>query len=142
VIADNAWDVTEDLTSHPVDSLINSLPFRPSCPVLSCPGVTSDITRDIRFGRVLAVIGKAHRVITGLVRSTPPLSDLRVQAGTDRVLQWVAHLYRFAMAISLNPAQQVEIALDLSHSTASRWVRLARQKGYLGPSEGPGKAAG
>jgi len=37
---------------------------------------------------------------------------------------------------------EVELRLGLSHSTAARWIRLARQKGYLGPSEGPGRAAG
>ena len=71
-----------------------------------------------------------------------PPNGLREEGPTDRVLQWVAHLYRWAMAIAPNPALEVERALGLSHSTAGRWVRMARQKGYLGPSEGPGKAAG
>ena len=72
---------------------------------------------------------------------TPP-EGLREEGPTDRALQWTAHLYRYAMAISLNPAKAVEDQLRLSHGTAARWVRLARQKGYLGPSEGPGRAAG
>ena len=67
---------------------------------------------------------------------------LREEGPTDRALQWVAHLYRYAMAVALKPAQQVEILMGLTHSTAARWIRLARQKGYLGPSEGPGRAAG
>jgi hypothetical protein len=72
---------------------------------------------------------------------TPP-EGLREDGPTDRALQWTAHLYLYAMAISMNPAKAVEDTLGLSHSTAARWVRLARQKGYLGPSEGPGRAAG
>jgi hypothetical protein len=71
-----------------------------------------------------------------------PPKGLAKEGPTDRALQWVAHLYLYAMAISMNPAKTVEERLKLSHSTAARWIRLARQKGYLGPSEGPGRAAG
>ena len=71
---------------------------------------------------------------------TPP-KNLRQEGPTDRALRWTAHLYRCAMAVWLNPAVQIEKQLKLSHSTAARWIRLARQKGYLGPSEGPGRAA-
>jgi hypothetical protein len=66
---------------------------------------------------------------------------LREEGPTDRVLQWVAHLYHYGMSVSLNPSKAVEDTLGLSHGTAARWVRLARQKGYLGPSEGPGRPA-
>jgi hypothetical protein len=69
-------------------------------------------------------------------------ADLTKEGPTDRVLRWVAHLYHYGMAISWKPAKVVEDSLELSHGTAARWVRLARQKGYLGPSEGPGRAAG
>jgi hypothetical protein len=72
---------------------------------------------------------------------TPP-KDLREEGPTNRVLQWVAHLYLCAMAVAMNPALEVENTLGLSHGTAARWIRQARQKGYLGPSEGPGRAAG
>ena len=71
-----------------------------------------------------------------------PPDGLSKEGPTDRALQWVAHLYHLGMALSQNPAKVVEDNLKLSHGTASRWVRLARQKGYLGPSEGPGRAAG
>jgi hypothetical protein len=67
---------------------------------------------------------------------------LREEGPTGRALQWVAHLYHYGMAVSMKPAKVVEETLKLSHGTAVRWVRLARQKGYLGPSEGPGRPAG
>jgi len=70
---------------------------------------------------------------------TPP-KGLNKEGPTDRALQWTAHLYRSALAVGLNPASQLEKRLKLSHSTAARWIRLARQKDYLGPSEGPGRA--
>ena len=72
--------------------------------------------------------------------TVPP--GLTEEGPTDRVLQWVAHLYHYGLAISFTPAKVVEDQLELPHGTAARWIRLAREKGYLGPSEGPGKAAG
>ena len=35
-------------------------------------------------------------------------------------------LYRYGMAVSRNPAQEVEDTLRLAHSTAARWIRHAR----------------
>ena len=72
---------------------------------------------------------------------TPP-PDLAKEGPTDRTLRWVAHLYRYGLAISPRPAKYVEDTLKLPHGTTARWIRMARQKGYLGPSEGPGRAAG
>jgi hypothetical protein len=72
---------------------------------------------------------------------TPPKA-LAEEGPTDRALQWVAHLYHYGLAMAQNPAKVVEETLKLSHGTAARWIRLARQKDYLGPSEGPGRAAG
>jgi hypothetical protein len=71
-----------------------------------------------------------------------PPKGLAKEGPTDRALQWAAQLYRYGMAVHMNPAKVVEETLKLSHGTAARWIRQARQKGYLGPSEGPGRAAG
>jgi hypothetical protein len=58
---------------------------------------------------------------------------------TDRALRWVAHFYRWGYAVSYGGTKAVEELLGLSRSTAGRWVKLAREAGYLGPAEGPGK---
>jgi hypothetical protein len=71
---------------------------------------------------------------------TPP-KGLSKEGPTERALRWTAHLYRCALAVGLNPAVQIEKQLKLSHSTAARWIRLAREEDYLRPSEGPGRAA-
>jgi hypothetical protein len=71
---------------------------------------------------------------------TPP-KGLSKEGPTERALRWTAHLYRCALAVGLNPAVQIEKRLKVSHSTAARWIRLAREKKYLGPSEGPGRVA-
>jgi hypothetical protein len=112
--------------------------------------VTSEVLRNLPVGQLITLaLLIPESVLSELPNPdnvepwgwTPP-AGLREEGPTDRVLQWVAHLYRCAMVVATNPALEVEKTLGLSHSTASRWVRLARQKGYLGPSEGPGRAAG
>jgi hypothetical protein len=60
----------------------------------------------------------------------------------ERALTWVQHLYRYGLAVSYKPTRAVEEGLKLPRSTASRWIAMAREAGYLGPSEGPGKAGG
>ena len=70
-----------------------------------------------------------------------PPTDV-AEAPTSRALKWTAHLYRFGFAIRSNPTKTVEERLGLPRSTVGRWIAKARQAGYLGPSEGVGKAGG
>lgn len=64
---------------------------------------------------------------------------LKAEGPTDRVLRWVAHWYRLAIALGDNaPTKAVQEALGLSRTTSIRWVMSAREKGFLGPAE-PGK---
>jgi hypothetical protein len=44
------------------------------------------------------------------------------------------------LCVSYNPTKGVEEMLKLTRSTAGRWIAAAREAGYLGPSEGMGKA--
>jgi hypothetical protein len=57
-------------------------------------------------------------------------------------LEWVALLYRAALAIGDAPTKSVRVMFGISQSTAGAWVAAARKQGYLGESEGPGKAGG
>jgi hypothetical protein len=115
--------------------------------------VTSETLRELAIAELIAthLYMLRHLGLEG-IRELPnpdgaepwgwePPKDLIKEGPTDRALQWVAHLYHFGMAISMKPAKVVEDTLGLSHGTAARWVRLARQKGFLGPSEGPGRPA-
>jgi hypothetical protein len=114
--------------------------------------VTSEVLRNLTVGHLvqMALLNLPDLQVTRELSNEngvepwgwAPPEGLREEGPTDRVLRWVAHLYLYAMAISTSPAKAVEDRLELSHSTAGRWIRLARQKGYLGPSEGPGRAAG
>jgi hypothetical protein len=68
--------------------------------------------------------------------------DVTQYGPTDRALRWVAHLYRYGLAVSYNPTKAVGESLKLPRSTAGRWIGAARSAGHLGPSEGVGKAGG
>lgn len=61
---------------------------------------------------------------------------------TDEALRAVAQIYRMAYICGDHPTKAVEGNLKLARSTAGRWVSLARERGFLGPAEGPGKAGG
>jgi hypothetical protein len=128
-----------------------------SCEVFRAPDasegkgfVTSEVLRKLAVGNLTNLtLSIPDSVLSELPNPDnvepwgwKPPEGLREEGPTDRALQWVAHLYRYGMAVSTKPAKVVEETLKLSHGTAVRWVRLARQKGYLGPSEGPGRAAG
>jgi hypothetical protein len=114
--------------------------------------ITSEMLRELKVGEDIAVDLFLRRTVDGQIIELPnpdgiepwgwtPPEGLSKEGPTDRALQWVAHLYRFGVVVSMNPAKTVEDILQLSHGTAARWVRLARQKGYLGPSQGPGRPA-
>jgi len=55
-------------------------------------------------------------------------------------LEWVALIYRAAFAMGDAPTKTVREVFGISQSTAGAWVGMARKQGYLGESEGPGKA--
>jgi hypothetical protein len=60
---------------------------------------------------------------------------------TEKDLQTVADAYHVAYATGQAPTKAVMERLDLPRSTASRWVRMARERGLLGPAT-PRKAGG
>jgi hypothetical protein len=60
---------------------------------------------------------------------------------TEKDLQTVADVYHVAYATGQAPTKAVIERLDLPRSTASRWVRMARERGLLGPAT-PRKAGG
>jgi hypothetical protein len=53
---------------------------------------------------------------------------------TDRALQKVAAVYQLSYACGLRPAKTVTETFGLSRSTAGRWITMARQRGFLGPT--------
>jgi hypothetical protein len=71
-----------------------------------------------------------------LADTTPGLSDdevarLRLQGPTDETLGWVAYFYNLAGVLGMPPARFVEVNLVVPRTTASKWVRRAREKGLI-----------
>ena len=50
-------------------------------------------------------------------------------------LEWVAYLYNIAELVGLTPARQVADGLNLPHSTATKWIKRAKDIGLI-PEEG------
>jgi hypothetical protein len=108
--------------------------------------------REIKVGQLMwFVIGQAHVAENGApapIRDRPnpdgaqpwgrQVPDgLGAEGPTDRVLRWVAHVYKLALALENEPTKAVEVAFGVSRPTAGRWVAAARapERGYLGPAE-------
>ena len=116
------------------------------------PPVTSEGIRSIPVARLTKLAVAAHVMQVeekdGVTTWTPMrMTDetakrFRGEGPTDEALGWVARLYRLALLLGDPPVTAVEHGLGLPRSTAGRWVALARQRGFLGQAEGPGKAAG
>jgi hypothetical protein len=125
--------------------------WRYVCTELHAREITTELLRDVKIadwvGMALLQPGFEDPAIRQL-----PNPDGREPWGfvapegaskrpNERALAWVSHLYRYGLAVSY-PTKTVEEGLKLPRSTASRWIAMAREAGYLGPSEGPGKAGG
>lgn len=81
--------------------------------------------------------------VSGRVPPDPDTAErIRRQGPTDESLRMVAAIYRHALASDARPTRAVQTALRLPRSTTGDWIRLARQRGFLPPSAGRGKATG
>jgi len=82
-----------------------------------------------------------ERAAFGLI-ATEQVAQCRAAGPIPETLEWVALLYRAAFAMGDGPTKTVREVFGISQSTAGAWVGAARKQGYLGESEGPGKAGG
>lgn len=104
---------------------------------LGWEGVTGTMLRKLPLGRYAEV---ASRLLIedlrarGKSRPVRDLESLRRAAGagpTDEVLQLVGELYGEALVEGGRPAKTIAQQLDLSSATTTRWIRKARDKGYV-----------
>lgn len=56
---------------------------------------------------------------------------IRAQGPVDESLRWVVDFYNLGLILGLPPARQVELSLGLPRTTASKWIRRAREAGML-----------
>ena len=112
------------------------------------PALTSTTLRSIKLGALTQQV-LVRSVQSGQIKmpsdyeividSQGPVSELsddevkriREQGPTDESLQWAANFYNLGQVLGLPPAKQVEVNLGLPRTTASKWVRRAREKGLL-----------
>jgi hypothetical protein len=122
------------------------------------PPFEVDVVIELREGRMVATsvtcsTGEAGNVSTEILRQIPvaqivtsgvlsavgmlplagtDLAALRRAGPTHETLGAVAAVYRLAYLTSGRPTAYVRETFGVSKSTASRWVQLARAKGFLG----------
>ena len=94
--------------------------------VLNRPATYSEMSRDERGD----VIGEAIRTA-----ARTPLRRRRDRI-TDDLLREVAQVYRAANDAGEAPTMAVAQHFYKSHSSAARWVGLAREAGHLGQADG------
>jgi hypothetical protein len=115
--------------------------------------VTSDALRDVPVARLVSHAGAAlHHVRghldSGGLRVGPAWPDdeegayVAEHGLTDETLRIVARIYRVAYLVANPPTKSVESTLNVPRSTAGRWIAAARERGFLGPAQGPGRAGG
>jgi hypothetical protein len=101
--------------------------------------LTAEVLRKIPIEAILRASAQSALLrfeeVDGTVRSeplafTPP--PRLVGGPSDETLQVVALAYRSAVLFDDDPTETVAKRLDLPRSTAGRWVRLARDRGFLG----------
>ena len=97
------------------------------------PEITGELIRSLPVGRLLQQSAIKANTLFG-----SPYADaakIREQGPTDESLRVVAQVYRLALAVRDDPTAAVASGLQLPRPTASRWVKTARQRGFLGPTE-------
>jgi hypothetical protein len=114
------------------------------------PPVTNEAIRSVP---VAALVAKAAQDVlaiermdeSGAVTRTGPVwpsdalvKQVRELGPTTEVLRMVADIYRIGLLTGQPPTKAVEKALALPRWTAGRYIAAARDRGFLGPAEGPG----
>lgn len=106
----------------------------PTAPVfIQAPGEERQRLPSEPFGDghvAVTVVGAARTAeVKALLRREP-----RAVAMTDEALREVADVYRAAHARKQPPTKAVMQEWHVERSTASRWIRRARDAGHLGPA--------
>ena len=114
------------------------------------PPLTSTILRAVPVQRlaraaILAGVqrGRRKRTSDGGTSTeilSPGLDDkdlelVRLRGPVPESLEVAAWVYNVAHLVGLPPARQVELTLGLPRTTASKWIKRARDMGLIGPEE-------
>lgn len=123
-----------DVTADAVGQMVAQQWYLESPPV-------SDMSEEERESRIS---DGRERVRTATDQARQVSEPRRRRIISDSHLELVAGAYREAIELSLPPTKYVAARFMTSHSTAARWVRMARDAEVLGAAVGtkPGEAQG
>lgn len=125
----------------------SELVLRQSAAVTPSEPVTTEAIRQVQVAQEIVLLLLVDSPLRDLPNPdgvepwgrTLPEGLAKEEGPTDRVLRWVGHLYKYALAVEYPPTKAVEEKFRVSRPTAGRWVSAARREGFLGPAEA-GKA--
>jgi hypothetical protein len=66
-------------------------------------------------------------------RDPRDLELIKLRGPVPGSLEQMAFVYNLAAIVGLPPVRQVELELGLPHSTASAWIRKAKEQKLIGP---------
>jgi hypothetical protein len=112
------------------------------------PEISTDLLRRVPVSTLVRTAIMATAIEQGSWFHSADPEDLQrelAKGPTEENLRRIARVYRIAYLSGEAPTAAVATACALPRSTAGRWVRLARQRGFLGPTRervaGPGEGA-
>ena len=124
----------------PTQEKLRALPLRRiDVAVAASPGIREMLAK--RYEEEAPEPGpELLKALSGYVQPEPlpPLERPRGRNLPDEFYETVADRYRDAAARGLNPRTAIASSASVSTDVAGRWVRQARKRGYLPPTE-PGK---
>jgi hypothetical protein len=98
------------------------------------PPITGTVLRAVKVGELATDairLGLTREGGRATVLSKERAQLLRAQGPLSDTLEWVAYLHNRATAVGLSAARQVELELGVPRTTASKWVKRAREAGLI-----------
>lgn len=131
------FEVTEVLlrTPHGAPELLRSIPLRSIAelalmPMLAMIAVNPErLYHFQKWGLMDPMSSFRHPSFSGRFH------NLKERGPTDETLRYIATFYRVFRVLGAPPTKNIQDLFDLPRSTATRWVSLARKKGFLGKDE-------
>ncbi len=90
-------------------------------------GISGTTLREIQVSRLAA--RAVAQVVPDVAYSEEERAAIRANGPTPESLRAVARIYESARIVGKPPAREIEIQLGLPRTTASKWIRRAREVG-------------
>jgi len=134
-------EMTLDMTDVGIRPTSVQVTAQEGSPPVSGTTLRSVRVRDLAGAAIFTFVERGKRTVHedqevvdiwgGELPSPDDITRLRLQGPSQETLGWVAYFYNMAGILGLPPARQVERSLGLPRTTASKWVRRARERGLI-----------